>query len=222
MRMNPQLVIFILMSLIKWTNCAIDSKTVKSVDTQTFKKTFNREKFRCILKVLYARLFDNNIEKMNRFDDHKDGLLSGDEGTEVEGGHHITYSDPYLLKIRSFLLGVGENKKLDPLLEFTDIAFVRMFNQLFIDFNNFKEEYKQQFFKCELDEILVNTGKRCKEKYGNHCQLNYNKVSYGVKCNEGYIPYKGYFCFIKCPHPYIEQYNKCLKPPHKTVRLSTR
>ena len=87
-------------------------------------------------------------------------------------------------------------------------------------FNNFKQEYKDQMLSCGLESLLVNTEKRCKAKYGEHCQPNKNGVSYGIRCPEGYVKYKNYFCYIKCPKNFIERYNHCVKPQHlKVIKL---
>jgi hypothetical protein len=195
-------------------------KTTSEMGIQTFQKKFNVEKFRCILKVLYGRLFDKDVEKMNRFEDQKENSITSDKGTKTESGEYVTYSDPYLLKLRSFLLNENQFGDLDPLKDIGDVSFIRMFNQLFVDFNNFKEVYKKKFLECELEDVMKNTEERCKQKYGDYCMKNDNQVSYGVKCKDNdYISYKGYFCFIKCPKPYIEQKNKCMKPPHITVKF---
>jgi hypothetical protein len=189
----------------------------KSTNTQAVQKSFNKEKFRCILKVLYSMLFDKEVEKMNGFVENKEDFQVNEKEAIVEAGIQFRNSDPYLFKMRSFLLGEGEFKDLNPLMELTDTSFVKIFNQLFIDFNDFEDKYKEQVLTCGLDEILVNTKARCQKKFGEQCQLRNNKVSYGVKCMDGYIPYKEYFCYIKCPESYVDQFNKCIKPAHKTV-----
>jgi hypothetical protein len=198
---------------VNGTKSGGEVSTTSENSTQPKTKTFNTEKFRCILNVLYQRLFDKDIEQVNKFEDKKENSISNEAGA----GGKINL-DPYLLKMRSFLLEDKEFGNLNPLKDLGNISFVRLFNQLFIDFINFEDKYQQQFLQCGLDEVMQNTKLRCEQKYGDNCILNEDQVSYGVKCLDGYVSYKGYFCYIKCPDSYVEQYNKCLKPSNMKVK----
>lgn len=210
--------IFIILGLFRLASSATSERALTDEKKQSAQKSFNLKKFRCILKVIFQRILDDDIEQMYMFEDKQDKLSEDDvKNMTKEGLRQLDQLDSYLIKLRGFLKKKGEFEGLNPLKELSDVTFVRLFNQLFIDFNNFKAEYKKQILECGVDSLLENTLKRCRNKYGPHCELNENKVSYGVRCPEGYVKYKNYFCFIKCPEPYIDYSNSCMKPPHIKV-----
>ena len=180
------------------------------------KKIFNVEKFRCILKVVYQRLFEDDVKKMFKLEEKQDQFTEDDEKRlSNDTISRVNNLDTYVIKLRNFLNDAGE--EIRPIHDLNDVTFIRIFNAIFIDFNNFKKEYKDQFNKCGLDGLLVNTEARCRKVYGEHCMLNNNKVSFGVSCPDQYVKYKNYFCYIKCPEPYIDQANFCQKPNHIKV-----
>lgn len=218
MQRNLVYSILVILSFLQLTQSTKNERALAEEKTQSGQKSFNVEKFRCILKVIYQRILDEDIEEIYFREQKQDKLTDNEkEKMTAEDVRQLDQLDSYLIKLRGFLKERGEFKDLNPLTELSDVNFVRLFNQLFIDFNNFKEIYKEQVLACGLESVLQNTEKRCRNKYGPHCELNENQVSFGVKCPEGYIKYKNFFCFIKCPEPYIDYSNSCMKPPHIKV-----
>ena len=220
MRLPLILFSFIFLShLLGQVRAVETSDGVKSTNNSDRTKVFDIEKFRCILKIVYQRLFDEDMEKTFHLEEKQD-KFSDDEQKQIsnETLTRVNNLDTYVIKLRSFLNKMGEWKDMDPIHDLNDVTFIRLFNQIFIDFNNFKKSYREQFMQCGLEPVMVNTQARCNKVYGaSNCELNKNKISYGVKCPEGYVKYKNYFCYIKCPEPYIDQSNYCQKPPHIKV-----
>lgn len=179
---------------------------------------FQTQTFRCIMKVMFQRLFEKDVELQYTNEEKHNALTEEDREAYTKSDiTRIQNLDSYIIKMRGFLLQKPGYADLNPIKSLQNINFIRLFNQVFIDFTNFKLDYQRQIKKCGLQDILVNTEKRCRSKYGEHCELNDDKISFGVKCPEKYTKYKNYFCFIDCPDKFIERNNHCVKPPHTKV-----
>ena len=126
------------MTLAKETS--LTAKTQKNSDRT---KSFDVDKFRCILKVIYQRLLEKDMDKVFYLEEKQDKFTSDDEKQiSTETINRVNNLDSYLIKLRSFLLQIGEWKNINPVRDLNDVSFIRIFNQIFIDFNNFKQEYK--------------------------------------------------------------------------------
>lgn len=167
----------------------LDRSISESFEQPKEVKTFHEETFRCVMGVAYQRLLEGA-------DDWK--------------------PDAYSRKLVSFL----NNEKIPNLLtNVSNIKLQKDFNHLMINFDLYKNLYKEAIKKCDLSVVLENTKGRCYEKYGETNCMKTNAVSYGKRCPEGYTNYKNYFCFPKCPEGFKEEKTYCLKGNHKKVGL---
>ena len=152
---------------------------------------FDHSAFSCLMRIMYKRLMVESKPVIQ-----KDSYL------------YYIYSKMYY-----------QRNDYEPYFYMNNINIIKDVNQFFTDFVYLKKSYRDQIINCRLDRALVNVKKRCIKKYGEkHCK-QINEVAYGKDCPWGYVNFKTYFCYPKCPPEFEEYENYCLKKNYIKVNF---